>query len=100
MRWFPIRASVSGAHLKQNGVIRTVVVQGYANHGLEQCALVVDAQESKAPRASEQLVENLIDARTGFARTGDSRDEPTLTENLKQPTSTRVSWPRKNMKRW
>ena len=85
MRWFPIRASVSGAHLKQNGVIRTVVVQGYANHGLEQCAFVVDAQESKAPRAFAQLVENLIDARTGFARTGDSRDEPTLTESMYVP---------------
>ena len=85
MRWFPIRASVSGAHLKQNGVIRTVVVQGYANHGLEQCALVVDAQESKASHASEQLVENLIDARTGFACTGDSRDKPALTESMYVP---------------
>ena len=85
MRWFPIRASVSGAHLKQNGVIRTVVVQGYANHGLEQCALVVDAQESKAPRAFAQLVKNLIDARTGFARTCDSRDKPALTESMYVP---------------
>ena len=86
MRWFPVRAGVSGAHLKKNCVLRTVVVQGHANHGLEQCALVVDAQESKASHAFEQLVENLIDARTSFARTGDSRDEPALTERMPVPS--------------
>ena len=94
VRWFPLDISFIGADLQMNQIASATIISRHCRKRFPIDAFLINAQSAPLWLVLEDLMSELVDARTGFARTGVAGDEPAPTELValpNQPTELRHS---------
>ena len=91
IRWRPLRIGVVCADLQMNQIVFAAVVTRHCRERFPINALFVNAQPAPGRFVLKNLMRQLVDAGTGFARAGVAGDEPAATELIAFPLQTAES---------
>src|ERR1043166_4589430 len=87
----PLRVCVAGADLQVNQIVFPAVMLRHRGQRFPIHSFLINAESAPSRFVSENLVGELIDARTGLPRTGVSGDEPATTKLCALPSQTAKS---------
>jgi hypothetical protein len=97
VRWRPVRAGVVQVVLDVDQIGQPAVVVGHTLERFPIDAFFINAQAAPARFVAENLIGKLINAGTGFTRTGITGDEPATAKLIALPTQ---AFERGNRKDW
>ena len=89
--WRPLRVGIICADLQMNQIMFAFVVSRHRRERFPINALFVNAQPAPCRLVLKNLMHQLVDAGTGFARAGVTGDEPTATKLISLPLQTAES---------